>query len=115
MNTLKLSTDKWDLVLDSNGNLTIAADGEAMSQDAASAILTFQGEVYYDVSLGVPWTNILAELPPVNYVRAQCERAAAAILPDGTKLAVFFSSFTQRLLSGQVQVSDGATTTVANF
>ncbi len=40
--TLLLDTDEWDLVLDANGDIALADEPYAISQDVASAIRTFQ-------------------------------------------------------------------------
>jgi hypothetical protein len=61
MDTLALSLD-WDLVIDSNRNMALARNGQAISQDVASALKTFQGEVFYDETLGIPYyASILAQ------------------------------------------------------
>ena len=53
--TLLLDLTNWDLVLDVNGNIAIARPPYALAQDAASAVKTFQGECYYDTTLGIPY------------------------------------------------------------
>jgi hypothetical protein len=113
--TLLLDTSTWDLVLDANGNMAAAHAPYALAQDAASAIRTFLGEVYYDTTVGVPYSLILGVLPPVEFVRQQFI-AAAETVPGVASAKVFFSSFTARELSGQVQVTDAAgVVTTANF
>lgn len=108
---------QWDLVLDTNGNIAIASDPYSQAQDAASAMRTFDGEVFYDTTLGVPYfPNILGALPPITYLKAQFV-AAALTVPGVTGAVVFFSSFINRILGGQVQITTTETTVpvVANF
>lgn len=114
--TLLLDTASWDLVLDVNGNIAVAKDPYSLAQDAASAIKTFQGEVYYDTNLGVPyWDQILGHSPPLSYIKAQLEKAALTV-PGAVTARAFISSFIGRIVAGQVQLTDVAGRVVAaNF
>lgn len=106
MDTFLLDTDNWDLVLDSNGNWAIASPPYAVAQDVASAIKTFQGEVYYDSTLGVPYTQeILGEQPPLNVVVSDIETAALAV-PGVVKANCTVSSFQNGDVEGQVEFVD---------
>jgi hypothetical protein len=112
MNTLLLS-DAWDLTLDDNGNIAMATDGAALAQDAASAIRTFQGEVYYDTTQGVPfWQHILGQSPPVSLMKSYFV-AAALTVPEVVKAVCYIQSIINRVVSGQVQVEDAAGTVTA--
>jgi len=107
MNTLYL-TPGWDLCLDSSANIAMAGMPYSYAQDAASAIRTFIGECYYDTSLGVEYfQRILGYNPPLELVRAQFV-AQALTVPGVVAARVFFSSFTDRELKGQVHVTDNA-------
>ena len=55
MKTLLLDQTTWDLTLDANNNIALAAEPYAFAQDAASAIRLFQGELWYDTTRGVPY------------------------------------------------------------
>lgn len=115
MNTIYLSPSTWDLVADVNGNIAMATNPYAQAQDAATAIKTFLGECYYNTTLGVAWWNILGQLPPINYVKAQLV-AAALTVPGVTKAVVYITSFTARALTGQVQITtDDGLNATANF
>jgi hypothetical protein len=118
VNTILLDTITNDLVVDANGNIALATNPYAPAQDAASAIKTFQGEIYYDMSLGVPyWSQILGKNPPLALVKSQLV-AAAETVPDPTtanpantvSAQCFISSFTNRQLSGQVQITTSTST-----
>lgn len=102
-NTLALDNDAWDLVLDSAGNWAMASKPYATAQDVATACLTFEGECIYDTTLGVPKDKIFGELPPLSYVKQQYINQALTV-PEVVQAKVFFSSFTDRTLSGQIQV-----------
>ena len=116
MDTLYLAPLTWDLCLDSSGNIAQAAEPYSLAQDAASAIRTFLGEVYYDTTLGVPYfTEILGQNPPIELIRADFV-AQALLVPDVVAAKVYFSSVSNRAITGQVHVTNNAgLTTVANF
>ena len=105
MDTLLLDTQRWDLVADLSGNIAVASDPYSMAQDAASAIKTFAGEVYYDTTLGVPYQQLLGKVPPLALVKSQLV-AAAETVPGVTSAEVFVSGMTDRTLNGQVQIKD---------
>ncbi len=108
MKTLLLDREKWDLVLDVSGNLAIATDPYSLAQDAASAIKLFQGELWYDTSKGVPyWTQILGEAPSYSLIKSEFVKAALTV-PGVIAAQCFISSFTDRTIKGQVQVTDKA-------
>lgn len=110
MDTMALNGN-WDLYIDPFGNIAVNTNGEALAQDAASAIKTFQGEVYYDTTLGIPyWTTILGKLPSLSVIRALMVQAAKAV-PGVVKAACFFTGFVNRRWTGQVQITDNTNTT----
>ena len=116
LSTLLLDTEVWDLVLDSNGNIAIAAPPYSVAQDVASAIRTFLGECYYNTNLGVPyWQDFLGQ-PFSQSAVIQAMNKAALTVPGVVTANTVISSFANRQVSGQVQfsTSDG-TNTVINF
>lgn len=115
--TLLLDTVAWDLVLDANGNIAVASEPYALAQDAASAIRTFLGEVYYDTTIGVDYLNNFGKLASLTLLKAQMQDQAAAANPDIASAIVFIASTDGRVLSGQVQVTSKSTGAVsaANF
>jgi hypothetical protein len=104
------------LALDSSGNIAMASQPYAQAQDAASAIRTFIGECYYDLTLGIPyWNQILGKNPPLEFIRAQFIKQALTV-PDVIAARVFFISFKNRVLTGQVQITNSqAIVTAMNF
>jgi hypothetical protein len=108
MNTLLLSTDRWDLVLDAAGNIAMATSPYALAQDAASAIRLFAAELWYDTTQGVPYFDqILGQYPSVEFMRAQYI-AAATTVPGVVSAACFFTAVVARALGGQVLITDTA-------
>jgi len=107
MNTLLLNAS-WDLEEDSFRNIAVVDDPYSLAQDAASAIRTFQGEVYYDTTLGIPYfQQILGFSPPVSLMKAYFN-AAALTVPEVVSAVCFIASITHRQVLGQVQVRNAA-------
>ena len=116
MDTLYIDPVNNDLALDAYGNIALATEPYSLASDAACAIRTFAGECWYDTTLGIPYfTQILGQLPTLQYVKSQMA-AAAETVPGVASAQVFITSFANRKISGQVQVTDSAgTVTAANF
>lgn len=103
-NTILLDPTSWDLVLDTAGNVALAEAPYAPAQDAASAIKTFRGEVYYDTTQGVLyWEAVLGKLPPLSLLRSWLIDAALTV-PTVVSAQCYFTSFSDRTLSGQIQI-----------
>ena len=115
MNTLQLTVvapgsdpPGWDLMVDNSGNIAMATDGYALAQDAASAIRTFQGEVWFDTLQGVPYfSQILGFSPPVPLMKAYFV-AAALTVPGVVSAICYIAAITNRLVTGQIQVRNAA-------
>jgi len=106
MNTLLLDRSLWDLVLDANGDMAMASDPYAIAQDVASACRLFLGELWYDNRQGVPYfQQILGQRPPLSTIKAAIERAALTV-PEVVSARCLVASFTDRTVTGQVQVID---------
>lgn len=116
MQTLLLTTDTWDLTADASGNIAVADPSYSLAQDAASAIRLFLGELYYDTTQGIPFfEQILGRAPPVSLMKAYFNRAALTV-PGVVSAQTFIQSWTDRKITGQVQVTDAAgNTTAAGF
>lgn len=116
MNSLYLVPGTWDLAVDASGNIAVCTDPYALAQNAATAIRTFLGECWYDTTIGTPyWTNILGHLPTLQYVKSQLATAAETV--SGVESAqVYITGFTNRQITGQVQVTDSSgTVSAASF
>lgn len=107
--TMLLDLTNWDILLDANGNIAVAEEPYSLAQDAASAIRTFLGECYWDTTIGVPYlTQILARSPPLALLKQQLIIAALTV-PNVVSARVFIAGITDRLVSGQVQVTSAST------
>jgi hypothetical protein len=106
MNTLLLDQVTWDVCLDANGNEAVASDPYAIAQDVASAVRTFQGEVWFDTSQGMPYfQQILGQRPPLSLITSQVE-AVAKTVPGVVSAVCVIGSFTDRTITGQIQIVD---------
>jgi len=104
--TLLLDRTKWDLVLDSNGNIALASPPYALEQDVASAVRLFLGELWYDTTKGIPYfEEILGQLPPVSLISSYIEKAALTV-PGVVSARCVISSFQNRTISGEIQFID---------
>lgn len=104
--TLLLDIDTWDLTLDVAGNIAVAEAPYALAQDAASAIRTFSGEVYFNTTLGIPYfQQILGQTPPLSLMKYYFNQAALTV-PNVASAVCFFTGWTDRKVSGQVQITD---------
>jgi hypothetical protein len=114
--TIYLNPTNWDLDEDADGNIAVAAEPYALAQDAASAIKTFQSEVYYDTTIGVPLRQeILGQSPSTALIKSQLQ-AAAETVPGVASAQVFITGIAGRVVQGQVQVmSTSGATSSATF
>jgi hypothetical protein len=113
--TLLLDQTTWDVCLDANGNIAIAAPPYAIAQDVASACRTFLGEVWYDTTEGVPYfSQVLGKFPSLSLVKADLI-AAANTVPGVSGTQVFITGFTNRKLTGQVHFTANGTQQVVGF
>ena len=107
-NTLLLDQSAWDLVLDSAGNIAMAAPPYALAQDVASAVRLFLGELWYDTTKGIPYfQDVLGKLPPAALLTGLIENAARTV-PGVTKAQCIISSFSGRTVTGQILFTDEA-------
>ncbi len=116
MNTLLLDTVAWDLVLDASGNIAMAQPPYAVAQDVASAIRTFQGELWYDTTQGVPYFQQLLQPGVTTAQIANAMDQAALTVPGVVSANTAITEISGREVSGQVQftTSDNVVTTI-NF
>lgn len=68
-NSIPLNTSTWDIGLDAAGDLTLLDPDSSIAQDVASAVRTFQGECWYNNTLGMPYFQaIFGRAPPNSFV-----------------------------------------------
>lgn len=102
--TLLLDRDGWDCALDASGNIARATEPYSQVQDAASAVRVFEGEAYFNTTLGVPyWTDVLGRHQPTQIMRARAQQAALTVpgVIDATAVLV---TLPNRTLGGQIQI-----------
>ena len=99
---LLLDRTVWDICLNSSGQIALATEPYSVSQSICCAIRTFQGECWYDTTIGVPYSLILGQLPPIEFVKAQLVKAALTV-PDVLSATCYITSFQGRTLEGQIQ------------
>lgn len=105
-NTLLLDQTAWDLVLDSAGNIAMAAPPYALAQDVASAVKLFLGELYYDQSKGIPYfEEVLGHAPPVPILIGYIENAALTV-PGVVTAQCVIETITDRSVTGAIQFVD---------
>ncbi len=118
-NASLLLDSTWDLTTDSNNNVAVVLEPDSLAQDAASAIQTYLGEYYFDTTIGVPWrTQVLGvnPPPPLALLKQLLIDAALGVSPDVASAQAFITSFSNRAISGQVQVvSTSGQVSAANF
>lgn len=106
--TLLLDRDTWDLALDAGGNMAVASEPYSREQDVASECRVFQGECYYDTTIGVPYGSILGRPVPVQILKERLV-AAARRVPGVGNVKVYLTYIGGRSVGGQVQFDGGAT------
>jgi hypothetical protein len=114
MKTLLLDNTFWDLCADAAGNIAMASEPYSRSQDVASAVKLFLGELWYDQSKGVPYfQEILGKAPPLSLFK-QYMIAAALTVPGVVSADCVIESFEGRTVQGSVTFTDedGNTQTV---
>jgi hypothetical protein len=106
--TLLLDRATWDLCLTSAGDIAVADVPYAQEQDVASECRVFQGEAWYDTTLGVPYlSQVLGQAVPVQLLKEYLA-AAARRVPGVNNVTVYLSSVSGRAISGQVQFNGTA-------
>lgn len=108
MDTILLNPSTWDMLVDASGNIALASEPYANAQDVASAIKTFQGELYYNQELGIAYFDqILGLSPSPAFVRAEIERMALTV-PNIVSAKATTARGNDRVITGDVQVINSA-------
>jgi hypothetical protein len=104
-NTLLLDLTTWDLVVDASGNIAMASPPYALAQDVATACKTYLGEVWYDSTLGVPYSYLLGSLPSIAILQ-NIYVAVALTVPGVVSAQCVIQKLENRSLTGQIQFVD---------
>ena len=104
--TIQLNKNTNDLTVDSMGNIAMLSGADAVAQDVASAVKTFQGELFYDTTLGIPYfSQVLGQNYNPPLVKAYVEQAALTV-PGVVQALATLVLDRNRKLSGTVEVID---------
>lgn len=112
-----LDTIAWDLCADASGNMAMASNPYSLAQDAASAVRLFKGEYIYDTTQGLPYfQDIFGPIANLNLLKS-LTIAQAMTVPEVASAQCFISSFKNRAVTGQIQVTStsGQTSTAGFF
>lgn len=103
-----LDRTNWDLVVDAAGNWARADEPYSQAQDAASAVRVFQGEAYYDTTLGVPYfSQVLGRYQPTQILQARAQLAALTV-PGVLDATAILIANPDRGMTGQIQITTAA-------
>lgn len=105
--TLKLDKTAWDLTVDGLGNIAVDSTSGAVAQDVASIIRVVQGELFFDVTQGIPYfLNVLGQSFSPQLFTAFLQQAALSV-PGVVRANVTLNPLDKtRNLVGTVQVID---------
>ena len=101
--TFLLDRSTWDLCLDPTGNIAVATEPYSTAQDVSSQCRLFEGEYWYDTSLGIPYFDqILGGAQPIQALKSALATAAERV--DGVANAqAYLNTIANREVTGQVQ------------
>lgn len=115
-NTLLLDQSKWDLIIDSAGNIAVATPPYSLAQDVASAVRLFLGELWYNTTNGIPYfENVLGALPPATLIIGYIEKAALKV-PGVVSARCIITSFNSCHVTGQINfIDESGAASAVNF
>lgn len=105
--SFQLDTEAWDISLDSSGNMAIASNPYAVSQDVACACSTFLGEAWYDTSLGIPYyERILGHWPGTQLINTKMATEAKKLSYVQSAFCTTTVGKNTRAVSGVMTITD---------
>lgn len=113
-NTVGLDRTKWDLFIDSAGNIGLCTPPYALAQDVASACRTFLGECWYDTTKGLPYfEELLGRIPASALLTGYMEQAALTV-PGVVSAQCQLTQYANRQVNGFVSfVTEAGTQGIA--
>lgn len=97
----------WDLYVNAQGNIALATGSYAVAQDVASAVRLFLGELWYDISQGVPYFQQILGIMPSPQFMKNAFIAAGVTVPGVASIKCFLTGVgSSRQLGGQLQITD---------
>lgn len=104
--SLLLDPDTWDITLDDGGNLAVTDNPYAVAQDVACACSTFQGECWYDSTLGIPYyQRILGHWPGTQLINVKMQEEAMKLSYVASAVCTAVSD-RQRGITGVIMITD---------
>ena len=107
MDALTLNKD-WDLSVDSQNNISMIAGPGAVAQNVASACRTFQGEVYYDTDLGIPYRVKVFGVSAQPSLLSSFFESTAKNVSDVTDVKVNIALNSDREVTGSILLNGAA-------
>lgn len=104
--TIKLDYDTWDLTLDNSGNLATCTGDLAIAQNVATACLVFKGEDIFDSDFGVPYKNVLGEMPSLSLISAYMAKTALTVENVSKAEPQLEYVAKERKISGQISINE---------
>lgn len=106
MDSLLLDRTTWDLIVDADRNLAICSGPYSVAQDVACATRTFEGELIFNLGLGIPYfETILGHTPPLQLIQARITKEALTV-PNVTAARTIISDSDNGNISGEIQIID---------
>lgn len=99
---LALDPATHDLTLDSEGNLKLVHDNEAIAQHVKQCLLFYRGEWFLDVTAGVPWFQNVFTRPTNQVVIESVIKKAILDVPGVMELTSFNLEINERRRSIEV-------------
>lgn len=118
MNSLQIdpdptSTTYWDLVLSPSAgglSLTVVTGDLAIAQNAATALSTWQGEVWYDTLLGMPYMQQIfgGKLVSLAFLKVKILGIVQSVAGVASAVCRLSGPASWRTVTGQVQMTSAA-------
>lgn len=105
MKTILLNPLTWDLTLDVDRNIAVAADPYSIAQDVGSACKLYLGELWYNTNQGVPYYQSFLGRPPAPSALKASMVTAALTVPGVVGAVCFLQSVQNRAVKAQVLVT----------
>lgn len=102
--SLYLTAD-WDITLDATGNIATTSGAYAVAQEVANAVRLFTQDAYFDQEKGIPHFDIALGHKPIMPLIQSAILDAASAVEGVEQVTIVDLSFTDRVLSGELQIT----------
>ena len=100
------SSSPWDLSVDTSKNIAVASHALSLAQDVACAIQVFQGELFYDISQGIPYKDMVLGQMYAPSVLVGLLQNTALTVPGVVYAVAAVTAFNNRQISGTIDITD---------